>query len=160
MDGRVQGKLSDRRYAALVARFSTRIDSTLPAEQAFAYMASFEHAVEWDPSVTEARRLDDGPLRLGSAFQLVSRIGGRSIPLRYAITELAAPRRVALEVENRTFRGRDVVEVEPRDGGSTVVYDARIELRGAGRLLDPVLRVVFTRLGRRAEAGLRRVLNP
>jgi hypothetical protein len=39
-----------------MARYVTTISSTLPAEEAFAYMADFSNAGEWDPSVDEASR--------------------------------------------------------------------------------------------------------
>ena len=52
--------LTARRPASLssnsVARYVTTIDSSLTPEEAFAYMADFSNAREWDPSVTEASR--------------------------------------------------------------------------------------------------------
>lgn len=142
-----------------MARYVTTIDSALPPAQAFAYMASFDNAAEWDPSVTEARRLDEGELRAGSAFRVVSKFAGRSVPLRYEIRELEPGRRVVLEAQNGTFASVDTITVTARDAGSTVTYDARLVFRGAARVLDPLMQLVFNRVGRRADASLHVQLN-
>jgi hypothetical protein len=41
-----------------------------------------------------------------------------------------------------------------------VRYDALLAFEGVGRLLDPVMQLVFARVGAKAAAGLARVLNP
>ena len=40
-----------------------------------------------DPSVSEARRVSEAPIGVGSAFDLIARFGGRDVPLRYEIVE-------------------------------------------------------------------------
>jgi hypothetical protein len=143
-----------------MARYVTTIQSTLPAAEAFAYMADFANARLWDPSVSEARRVGDGPLGLGSAFDLVARFGGRDVPLRYAIVEYDLARRVVLEAQGRGFVSRDTITVEARDAGSSVHYDASLAFGGAGRLLDPIMQLIFGRVGARATAGMQSALNP
>ena len=76
-----------------MARYLTRIESALPQAEAFAYMADFANARVWDPSVSEARRVGEAPIGIGSAFDLVARFGGRDVPLHYEIVEYDAPRR-------------------------------------------------------------------
>jgi hypothetical protein len=143
-----------------MATFSTRVTSTLPPQEAFAYMAAFEHAAEWDPSVVEARRVTDGELRVGSAFHVVSRFAGRDVPLRYEIVRYEPPRSFTVEARNESFSSRDTITVEPAGAGSEVGYDALLEFRGVRRLLEPVMQAAFNRIGRAAEAGLREHLNP
>ena len=143
-----------------MATFRTRIPSTLPQEEAFAYMAAFEHAREWDPTVRESRRLSDGELALGASFHVVSRFAGQDVELRYEIVRYEPPRVVVLEARNASFTARDTITVEGSGSGSTVDYDAALEFRGLRRLLDPVMGIVFERVGRAAEAGMRERLNP
>lgn len=142
-----------------MARFTTTIDSALAPAAAFAYMASFDNAVQWDPSVVEARRLDSGELAVGSAFRVVSKFAGRRVPLRYRITQLDDGRRVVLEAWNGTFGSVDTITVAPAGDASTVTYDARLVFKGAARVLDPVMQLVFNRVGRKADASLRVHLN-
>jgi hypothetical protein len=124
-------------------------------------MAAFDNARDWDPSVTEARRLDIGPLRLGSRFHLVSRFFGRDVPLEYEITGFDEPSRLVLDVSNPTFTGRDEIDIESAaEGGSRVAYDASIEMRGAAKLLTPLVSVAFGRTSAKAAAELGRRLNP
>ncbi len=143
-----------------MARYTTTIDSALSPAAAFAYMASFDNAREWDPSVVEARRLDSGELAVGSAFAVVSKFAGRSVPLQYRITELDATRRVVLEAWNGTFGSVDTITVAPAAGdASTVTYDARLVFKGVARFADPLMQLAFNRVGRKADASLRVHLN-
>jgi Polyketide cyclase / dehydrase and lipid transport len=143
-----------------MARYSTTIPSALPQVEAFAYMADFANARLWDPSVSEAGRVDEAPLGLGSAFDLVARFAGRDVQLRYEIVEYDPPRRVVLEARRPGFDSRDTITVEPAGDGSIVHYDATLAFRGLGRLLDPVMQRVFDRVGARAALGLQTALNP
>jgi hypothetical protein len=142
-----------------VARYRTSITSTLPADDAFALLADFSSAERWDPGVREAHRLDDGPLRVGSTFRVVSRFAGRDIPLDYEIIRFDAPEVVVLRAESSTIVSLDTITFESTPGGSTVTYDADLRLKGALRFLDPALAVAFGRIGDRARDGLRRVLR-
>ena len=86
-----------------MARYTTTIESSLSPDEAFAYMADFSHAQEWDPSVAEAKRVGDvGP---DAAFDLVVRFGGRKLPMRYETAAFdAAQRRVVLRGRQPSLR--------------------------------------------------------
>lgn len=143
-----------------MSRYVTEVSSSLPPVEAFAYMADFANARLWDPSVSEARRVGEESIGLGSAFDLVARFGGRDVPLRYEIVEYDAPRRVVLEARRPRFVSRDTIEVEAAGDGSIVRYDASLSFGGLGRLLEPVMQRAFNRVGARATAGLQTALNP
>ena len=142
-----------------MARYLTRIESSLPQAEAFAYMADFANARFWDPSVSEARRVGEEPIGIGSSFDLVARFGGRDVPLRYEIVEYDAPRRVVLEAQRPGFVSRDIITVEPVANGSVVHYDATLVFGGVGRLFDPVMQRIFNRVGARATLGMQTALN-
>ena len=143
-----------------MARYVTTIESTLGQAEAFAYMADFANARVWDPSVSEARPVGDGPIGIGSAFDLVARFGGRDVPLRYEIVEYDSPRRVVLEARRSSFVSRDTITVEPAGAGSAVHYDATLAFGGVGRLVDPIMQRIFNRVGARATLGMQTALNP
>jgi len=143
-----------------VARYATTIESSLSPDEAFAYMADFSNALHWDPSVSEAKRDGDGPIGVGSAFDLVSRFAGRDVPLRYTVVEHEPPRRVVMESTRPGFVSRDTITVSPAAGGSSVHYDALLAFGGLRRVLDPLMQLVFSRVGARARAGLETALNP
>ena len=122
-------------------------------------MADFSNAREWDPSVVEAARSGSGSVGAGSSFDLVVRFGGRTVPMRYEIVSYEEPRLVVIESRKPTFTSRDTITVAAAGDGSTVHYDALLELEGAARLLDPVLQLLFRRTGDKAAAGMRAALN-
>ena len=142
-----------------MAHYRGTVDSARPAEATFAYMANFANVSEWDPTAVEARALQEGEPALGSRFFVRVRWLGRDLPLTYEIVAYEPPRRLVLRAENATSVSEDTVEVEPRGEGSRLTYDARVELKGAARLLDPLLGLAFRRLGDNAAAGLRRELG-
>jgi len=142
-----------------VARFTTTIRSKLAPAEAFAYMADFSNARLWDPSVGRSQREGDGPIGIGSRFDLVARFAGRNVPLTYTIVAFEPPARVVLEAQ-RGFVSRDTITVERAgDGGSVVHYDALLTFQGIGRLADPLMQLVFNRVGARAAAGIAAALN-
>ena len=120
-----------------MARYLTTIESALPQVEAFAYMADFANARLWDPSVSEARRVGEAPIGIGSAFDLVARFGSRDVPLRYEIVEYDSPRRVVLEAQRPGFVSRDTITVEPAGNGSVVQYDATLAFGGLGQAARP-----------------------
>lgn len=142
-----------------MARYRGTVDSTSSAEATFDYMAEFANITTWDPTVVEAHPLAEGDPVLGSRFFVRVHWLGRDLPLTYGIVEFDRPRRLVLRAENATSVSEDTVEVEPSGQGARLVYDARVELRGAARFLDPLLGLAFRRLGDGAAAGLRRQLG-
>jgi hypothetical protein len=143
-----------------MARYVTEIASTLPPEEAFAYMSDFSNARFWDPSVSRAERVGDRTVGAGCAFDLVARFAGRDVELRYTIIECKPPRRVVLEARRPGFVSRDTITVEDAEHGAVVRYDALLEFSGFRRLLDPLMQRIFDRVGANAETGMRSALNP
>ncbi len=142
-----------------MARYLATIDTPMTPEQACAYLSDFANAGEWDPSVVQARRLGDGPPRLGSQFRLVARFLGRSNELTYTITEFDPPHAVSFRAESPTVISLDRISFGAHGGMTRVTYDARLTLRGPLRLIDPLLGLAFGQLARRALVGLRAALG-
>jgi len=143
-----------------MARYRTEQPFAGPPEVVFDYLSNFTSVAEWDPGVTAATRLDDGPLAVGSRFRVVVKTGPRATPLVYEVRELEAGRRIRLVAESSMLRSDDVITVTPAgDGGALVVYEADLELRGVAVVVSPLLGLVFDRIGDRAAAGLRRALD-
>jgi len=138
-----------------VARYVDAIDLPLPLEEAFDYLADFSTTAEWDPGVAEAKRLTPGAVRLGSRFRVVVSFLGRRIPLEYRIAEFERPSRLVLVGGDASLRSIDEITFVSRPGGTRICYEARLELSGPGRLADPLLDLLFQRIGRAAVRGLR-----
>jgi hypothetical protein len=139
-------------YVATIPVSRTRAD-------AFAYLSRFDRAEEWDPGVDTGEMLTPEPVGVGSRFRLVARFLGRRIPLEYEIVEYDRDERIVLRAENRSIKSVDTIAVRNGDGGTVVIYDARLDAKGIGRLADPLLSIAFRRIGDRAAAGLGRTLS-
>lgn len=135
-----------------MARYVATIPSSRGADETFAYVSDFTTTQEWDPGVIRGERLDDGPLRLGSRFAITVR-SLRESTLVYEVTAYdATARRIVLRGTNALVVSLDEITVAA-DG--SVTYDADLQFRGPLRLLDPVLRLTFAKIGDKAAAGLR-----
>ncbi|MAY97042.1 SRPBCC family protein [uncultured Nocardioides sp.] len=122
------------------------------------YLADFTHAEEWDPGTESCTRLDSGPIQVGSRFHNESKIAGVSTELVYELVTLDADK-VVLRGENDSATSTDTITVTPKDGGSEITYEAVIEAKGVGKLAEPLMKLVFERIGSETEEKMTEVLN-
>ena len=122
------------------------------------YLADFTHAEEWDPGTESCTRLDSGPIQVGSRFHNESKIAGVSTELVYELVTLDADK-VVLRGENDSATSTDTITVTPKDGGSEITYEAVIEAKGVGKLAEPLMKLVFERIGSETEKKMTVVLN-
>ena len=143
-----------------MARYRGTVVSTRSVEDTFDYMADFANAAEWDPGTASAERLDAGEVGLGSTFRLDVRVGSRTTPLDYRIVafEPAPASRPPRRVGRHPLRGHDDGGATA-DGGSILTYDADLKLRGPFALANPLLGLLFDRIGDKGVDGLRRTLG-
>ena len=78
-----------------MTRLAEHLITTLDRETAFRYVADFSRQAEWDPNTVSARRIDTGDLGVGARFALEVRVGRRTVPMEYRITEFEAPTRAS-----------------------------------------------------------------
>jgi hypothetical protein len=142
-----------------MARYVTKVRTPRSVEEAFAYMADLRNFAEWDPGVTAAVQVEGGGGGPGTAFDVTVQSPGRDLTLRYVTVEHTPPTFVRVVAESRFLTSDDSVTVEA-DGDQTVVtYQADLMLNGVLGVVDPLLRLMFGRIGDRAAAGLREALE-
>jgi carbon monoxide dehydrogenase subunit G len=143
-----------------MAHYQVSIRSSWSVAEAFEYMADLEHFADWDPGVKGVVRAPGPREGAGAAFDVTVAAIGRDLLLRYETMEIDVPRRVKVQADTGTLRSVDVITVhEEPGGGSVVTYDADLSLKGVLRFGDPLLGLAFRRVGDRAAAGLRSVLE-
>jgi len=135
-----------------------RVETRLPVEAAFAYLADFSNASSWDPATATAQRLDAGPIRVGSRFALGVRMAGSVRPMTYRIVDLDPDREIVLRGEGSGVDATDTMTFTPTETGTRVDYRADIRLRGWRRLLEPFAGGTFQRIAREAREGMERTL--
>lgn len=138
-----------------MARYKTCIRTPMPAGQAFEFMADLRNFERWDPGVSSSKQVQgDGP-----GADAVYEVVANSVQLRYHTQDFERPRRVVAEANTGRLRSYDVITIEPADDGSVVTYDAVLELKGLYRVFEPLMRLLFRRIGSQADAGLQRALD-
>ncbi len=131
---------------------------TPPPSTVVDYLKDFSHAEEWDPGTERCERLDSGPVRVGSRWHNESKIAGVSTELTYELAELTAER-IVLVGKNETATSTDTITVVPDGTGSEVTYEAVIEMRGAAKVAEPVVKLVFEKIGNDTEDDMTTALN-
>jgi carbon monoxide dehydrogenase subunit G len=135
-----------------------QVETRLPIQAAFTYLADFANAATWDPGTATSRRLDDGPVRVGSRFELGVRMAGSVRPMTYRIVRLEPNRQVVLEGTGSGVAATDTLTFEATPHGTRIDYAADIRLLGWRRLLEPFAGGAFARIAGAARAGMERTL--
>lgn len=141
-----------------MARYKATVASKRSIEEAFDYLADFSSVREWDPTAVEAENLS-GRIGEGAEFRVVVRFLGRDNEFVYRTVEFRRPELVVLRAESSTLVSEDTITFRPRGAGCEFTYDADLRPKGLFKLSDPVLGLLFKRLGDNAAAGLRRELG-
>lgn len=142
-----------------MARYNVTLISSHSQEPVFQYLANFSSVQEWDPSVSEAKSLNE-PYCVGAKFLVVVRFLGRETPFEYETIEYEAGQRIVLRAQSKAVTSLDTITVNAHPGGgSTVTYDALLDLRGVFKVFNPILQLLFQKLGDNAKAGLSEKLN-
>lgn len=141
-----------------MTRIHERIQTTLPIEDAFDYIADFANNEEWDPGTDSSTRIDDGPVERGARYQLDVRMGGRVAPMEYRIRDFERPHRVVLVGHGSGVDAVDDIRFERTDDGTLIDYTADIRLGGILRFVQPFLGGTFAKIGRDAAAGMTQAL--
>jgi hypothetical protein len=128
-------------------------------EDAFDAVADFSSAQAWDPGVARAERVEEGrddPSGVGARYRLVVSFRGNRSEMTYVTTAYERPTRVVLEGDGPRLTARDTIRFEPAAGGGTrILYEADLRLKGVAKLAEPALKGAFGEMGREALAGMR-----
>jgi carbon monoxide dehydrogenase subunit G len=142
-----------------MAKLNERIETALPLDEAFAFIADFANSKDWDPGVATSVPLDPGPVAVGSRYQLGIRRGDSVSSMEYVVTALEPLRRVVLVGEGSGVSAIDDIRFAATQGGTRIDYTADIRLRGAKRLVAPFAGGTFAKVARQARDGMQRALD-
>lgn len=124
--------------------------------EVFDFFADMTNAQSWDPSISSAVRLDEGPVREGSSFRVTLGFLGRDLVLDYHVVVFESPSRVVLRAETGLFVSEDTVKVtDLGDGRTRVEYEAILRGKGVTAVLDPLFKLAINHFGKQAGVVLR-----
>ncbi len=142
-----------------MAILRVQIDTSLPLDQAFAFVADFANAQRWDPGVATSERANDGPVGVGARYRLGIRMRGKVAPMDYEITTYEPSRRVVLTGTGSGVEAVDDIRFEATATGTRIDYTADIRLRGLMRLATPFAGGALAKIARDGGDGMQRTLD-
>jgi uncharacterized protein YndB with AHSA1/START domain len=129
-----------------------------PLDAVFNYLSDFTTTTEWDPgTVATVNHHGDGGA--GTTYLNTSTFLGRKTQLTHVVGEFIPGKRIQLRGENKTVIAVDTMTFRSIDAGTEVTYTAEFTFKAPARLLAPLLRPAFERLGKQAQTGMRQALN-
>ncbi len=137
---------------------SRTFTTTATPDAAYAYLADFTHAEEWDPGTKSCERTS-GDGGVGTTYRNVSSFLGREVEVMYTTAELAPPTRVHLRGTNEQFEGHDIFEITASGRGSQVRYTAEMSFTGLSKLASPLVAAYLPILAKKTVDQLRASLD-
>jgi len=129
-----------------------------PLDKVFDYLSDFTTTTEWDPGTVETVR-SSGDGALGTEYLNTSTFAGRQTQLTYVVVDLVPNRQISLRGENKTVTALDTMTFRDMGNETEVTYTADFTFKGITRLVAPLMKPAFTRLGNEAEAGMATALE-
>lgn len=137
-----------------MARYEMRVRTERPAQEVFDYMADLRNFPEWDPGTKSAQQVKGEGPGLDAEYDLEA-----PSTLRYVVEAYDRPHKVVARAQNRWITSVDTITVKADSGSSVVGYHADLTLNGVLRFGDPLLKLMFNRIGGKAADGLVKQLD-
>jgi len=130
-----------------------------PQSEVFAYAADFSNIGDWDPGVVASSKMTDGPVGVGTRYQLEVKFVTGMIPMVYEITAYEPDTRVVLVGSSTKLHAVDEIRFAG-DGPTTLIdYTADLTFLSFFRYLVPVMGPALKKVGTRAVDGLAKALQ-
>ena len=136
-----------------------QINTALPLDRAFAFVADFANAEKWDPGVATSERSNTAPVGVGARYRLGVRMRGKVSAMDYEITAFEPLRRVVLTGRGSGVEAVDDIRFEATETGTRIDYIADIRLTGLLRLATPFAGGALTKIVRAGRDGMQRTLD-
>ncbi len=138
--------------------FEETVRVNCPIERVFAFIVDEKNLRNWQTGLVENELLTEGPLRAGTRFREVRRMGPRDAEIQGEITDF---------VPNQLFGTRTLTEpkvtasyaLEQADGGTRIRYRFTMQSSGWMRLLEPIFATSIKKDSAADLAKLKRILE-
>ncbi|MEU7039350.1 SRPBCC family protein [Streptomyces sp. NPDC046237] len=145
-----------------MSRIEEAIDISRRPDEVFSYLTDPKHIAEWEESAEAVRTLSEGPLRVGSRFQVQRRIGRLKVPMTMEVTKFDPPRSWHFHGVDGPVRSDLQGTIEPLDDGerSRLTLSLDLEPHGIGKVIVPlVVKPLVRKEIPRDEAHLKELLE-
>ena len=122
-----------------MARFKQSVMINQPAERVFAFVSDFENDPPWS-GVTQVRRTSQGPLGVGTTFQVRQRFLGRHLDVELEVVRYEPSRVITVKTTSSRFLSMTGTRlVEPAGETTQVTFLGTGHTRGLLKPLEPLL---------------------
>ena len=142
-----------------MAHSFNRLHTRQKPEVAFDFISDFRHASLWDPRTQSVRKLTDGPIGLGTRFLLRAKLGPFELDFPYEIVAFQRPHEVVFAGRTNFFSYRERVTFAPEGTGTALEWAAQMKLGSILWLGNPILSLMYQRIGDDATGGIQRALD-
>ena len=130
-----------------------------PVGVVFDFVADERNEPKYNPRMSRAEKITDGPIGPGSRFLATVTSGGRPTDMQIEFTGYERPKRLVSHTSMLSADFRGMLTFEPDPAGTRVRWSWEVQPKGPVRLLTPLV----TRVGEYQEkaiwAGLKRYLE-
>ncbi len=133
-----------------MARVEGEIIIDRPVEEVFDFVADERHEPRFNPRMTRAEQISDGPIGLGTRFHTELKTMGRTMPMLVEFTGFERPRRLASVTRSPMMVTEGGLTFEPAPGGTRMRWSWDVRPLGLMRVMAPFVGAV----GRRQERGI------
>jgi uncharacterized protein YndB with AHSA1/START domain len=151
--------LGDAYHPVMVDVKVTGIVRATP-DEVFAFLADLENWPRWQSDMKSAALAEGEKGQVGAVYRYLSKAMGMTFDSTVRLTRVDPPREVAFEGEwTGMIRPNGRYLVAPAPEGSRVTLNPRPEVRGIGRIMEPLIAFMGRRLNREHLKALRQVLE-
>ena len=120
-----------------VATAQISFDLDQPPEEVFDYIADVRNELRWQKDMKRAEKVTEGPVGDGTVFETDYRLFG---PMRLALEDVRRPEHLVFVGDGPRMWMRFVLDVAPREAGSSVSFQIDMRPKGVLMWFAPLLR--------------------
>jgi uncharacterized protein YndB with AHSA1/START domain len=129
-------------------------------EDVFRFLADLENWPRWQSDMKSTKLTEGQSGQAGAVYRYLSKAMGMTFDSTVRLTRVDAPREVAFEGEwTGMIRPDGGYLVEPAPEGSLVTLNPRPQVRGIGRIMEPLITFMGRRLNNEHLEALRKELE-
>ncbi len=125
-------------------KIETSIVINRPVEDVFAILSNVENNPKWSNVFLDARKTSDGPIGVGTTWQIVGRAFGQPIEAEAQVTEYE-PNRQWAQTQSGPIPAKIWQTYEPVEEGTRVNVALEAEPGGFFKLAEPLLKTMMKR---------------
>jgi uncharacterized protein YndB with AHSA1/START domain len=143
----------------LMSRIDGEIVIAAPVEQVFDLVADECNEPRYNPRIVRAEKTSKGPVGRGSTFVAEPKGMGSRGAMTVEVVDYRRPERLATSIRSSYMEVDGTLTFDPLDDGTRMNWSWDMRLRGASRILSPLLWAIGPRWERRNWVDLKHFME-